>query len=109
MGRQPQALEISFLIVPGTTAPHALRRVLNVVIATLDRACLDRLDLILEAERQLIAANKVHYAELGPALSAAAAQASPADAPILRDLRRACELQTSRLQRYQELAAAQTA
>jgi hypothetical protein len=104
VGRQAEALEISFLIVPEATAPHALRRVLNVVIATLDRACLDRLDLILEAERQIIAANKAHYAELGSAL--AAAQASPADASILRDLRRAIELQMTRLQRYEAMVGA---
>ena len=79
------------------------------MIATLDRACLDRLDLILEAERQIIVANKAHYAELGPALAAAAAQASLADAPILRDLRRAIELQMTRLQRYEAMVGADAA
>jgi hypothetical protein len=105
--KRPRELEVGFLVIPPPTAPQVLRRVLNVMIASLDRDCVDRLDLILEAERQVIAANKAHYADLWPALTAAAAQTP--DSPILRDLRRASELRMSYLQRYEDMVRAHAA
>jgi hypothetical protein len=100
--RQPRYLEVAFLAITAAPAlPHALRRVLNLLIATLDRDCLDRLDLIVAAEDQILAANRAHYQELRRALAAAPAGA-PAS-PVLAELTRACELQIARLQAYDDM------
>jgi hypothetical protein len=100
--RQPRYLEVAFLAIPATpTLSHALRRVLNLLIATLDSDHLDRLDLIVAAEDQILAANRAHDQELRWAL-AAAAPGAPAS-PILAELARACDLQIARLQAYDDM------
>jgi hypothetical protein len=100
--RQPRYLEVAFLAIPATPAlSHALRRVLNLLIATLDSDHLDRLDLIVAAEDQILAANRAHYQELRRAL-AAAAPGAPAS-PVLAELARACDLQIARLQAYDDM------
>jgi len=102
LNRQPRYLKVAFLAVPDGSAPQALRRVLNLLIATLDREFVDRLDLIRAAETQVIDANRVHYRDLRRAVTATAA--GQESAPILADLLRACDLQLARLQAYDDMA-----
>ena len=100
ISKQPRYLKVAFLAV-STALPQSLRQVLNLLIANLDRTKVDRLDLILAAEAQVLEANKAHYRELQQALKAVPASA-PDEAQILAGLSRASELQLERLQAYED-------
>jgi len=107
IAKRPDYLEVTFLSIPATVTPQGFRRVLNVLIGTLNRACVDRLDLILQAEEQVIATNLSYYRTVQEALRAVPAEGQAALA--WHDLTRACELQLSLLQGYADMARAQTA
>jgi hypothetical protein len=102
IAKRPEYLEVTFLCIPATVTPQVFRRVLNVLIGTLNRACVDRLDLILRAEEQVIATNRTYYETVRDALRAVPAEAQAASA--WHDVARTCDLQLSLLQRYSDLA-----
>lgn len=100
LNKQPRYLKVAFLAI-SPAAPHALRQVLNLLIANLDRAKVDRLDLILAAEAQVMEANKAHYREIQQVLKAVP-PAGADESQVLADLSRACDLQLERLQSYED-------
>jgi len=102
VAKRTDHLEVTFLSIPATVTPQVFRRVLNVLIGTLNRACMDRLDLILQAEEQVIATNRAYYETVRDALRAIPAGGQAASA--LHDLARACDLQLSLLQHYSDMA-----
>jgi len=56
-------------------------------------------DLVMEAERQIIAANQAYYRDLLAFLRPLGPQ-DPLQKPILRDFLHLCELQLARIQNY---------
>ncbi|HTO84315.1 MAG TPA: hypothetical protein VMQ73_18970 [Methylomirabilota bacterium] len=104
IAKRADHLEVTFLSIPATVTPQVFRRVLNVLIGTLNRTCMDRLDLILQAEEQVIAANRAYYRTVQEALRAVPAEDQAGAA--WQDLARACDLQLSLLQRYSDMARA---
>ena len=103
ISKQPNYLEIASLIIPTRVTPQAFRRVLNLLIATLNPGCADRLDLIVQAEEKIVDANKAHYEALKTGLHDVSTDTA-GDAEILRGLTRACDVQLEHLRHYNEMA-----
>ena len=103
VSKQPNYLEIASLIIPTRVTPQAFRRVLNLLIATLNPGYADRLDLIVQAEEKIVDANKAHYEALKTGLHDASTDTA-GDAEILRGLTRAYDVQLDHLRHYNEMA-----
>ena len=108
VSRRPGFLEVSCVMIPSARMPFSLRRVLNVLIGTLNSESLDRPDLIAQAESQIIQTNESYYTDLQKMLRNLTL-AEGDNAQILQALARACELQLSHLRNYLSIAGSAAA
>jgi hypothetical protein len=99
LARRTDHIEVGRLLIPGPSAPRALRRTLHFLIAEMSPGHSRQRDLVMEAERQIIAANQAYYRDLLAFLRPLGPQ-DPLQKPILRDFLHLCELQLARIQNY---------
>ncbi len=102
LGREADTVTVSSLLIPDAEAPLALRRVLNWLLRGLNPdITLNRLrDAVLEAEDQMLAANRDYWTDVATRAETARSQ-SPDDPAVntVHDLARA---QLERLEAYAE-------
>lgn len=110
--READRLAVQRLLLPGGHAPRALRRVLGALLRLLRPEAANALvrDAIVEAERQLLAANRAYYRDLAEAAAAADRQgpdgpAPPGRAAALAAVKTLAESQTGRIDAYAERTA----
>jgi hypothetical protein len=99
LARRGDHIEVGRLLIPGPSAPRALRRTLHFLIAEMNPGHSRQRDLVMEGERQIITANEAYYRDLLVYLRTL----RPRDAlqnVILGDFIHVCELQLARMQNY---------
>jgi hypothetical protein len=99
LARRADHIEVGRLLIPGPSAPRALRRTLHFLIAEMSPGHSRQRDLVMEAERQIITANQAYYRDLLAFVRTLCPQ-DPLQKPILRDFIHLCELQLARIQNY---------
>jgi hypothetical protein len=99
LARRADHIEVGRLLIPGPSAPRALRRTLHFLIAEMSPGHSRQRDLVMEAERQIITANKAYYRDLVAFLRTLCPQ-DPLQKPILRDFIHMSELQLARIWNY---------
>jgi len=99
LARRADHIEVGRLLIPGPSAPRALRRTLHFLIAEMSPGHSRQRDLVMEAERQIITANQAYYRDLLAFLGTLCPQ-DPLQKPILRDFIHMSELQLARIRNY---------
>ena len=99
LARRADHIEVGRLLIPGPSAPRALRRTLHFLIAEMSPGHSRQRDLVMEAERQIITANQAYYRDLLAFLRTLFPQ-DPLQKPILRDFIHMSELQLARIRNY---------
>src|SRR3984893_268444 len=99
LARRGDHIEVGRLLIPGPSAPRALRRTLHFLIAEMSPGHSRQRDLVMEAERQIITANQAYYRDLLAFLRTLFLQ-DPLQKPILRDFIHMSELQLARIRNY---------
>ena len=99
LARRADHIEVGRLLIPGPSAPRALRRTLHFLIAEMSPGHSRQRDLVMEAERQIITANQAYYRDLLAFLRTLCPR-DPLQKPILEDFIHLCELQLARIQSY---------
>jgi hypothetical protein len=99
LSRKEKCLNVGTVWIPGTQAPRALRRALQLLIGELGAPRNRHRDLVIAAEEQIIDANLTYYAELKSLLKRLAV-----DNEVHRAIRasfvRLCDQQIARLRDY---------
>lgn len=91
-------MKTSSILIPGKTAPQALRRVLDILIYEFGIPDAERSRLILSAESQIIRANVEYYEALVKDLTERTTNEKIA--PMLSGARKMAEIQLARLKNY---------
>jgi hypothetical protein len=99
LARRGDHIEVGRLLIPGPSAPRALRRTLHFLIAEMSPGHSRQRDLVMEAERQIVTANQAYYRDLSGFLGTLCPR-DPLQNLILRDFIHVCELQRARMQNY---------
>jgi hypothetical protein len=99
LARRANHIEVGRLLIPGPSAPRALRRTLHFLIAEMSPGQWRQRDLVIEAERQIITANQAYYRDL-LALRQTLRPQNPLQKPIFEGFIHMCELQAARVQNY---------
>jgi hypothetical protein len=97
--RRQNQIDVGSVLLPGPQAPSALRRTLHFLIAELGPGRPPPRELVVHAERQVIAANTAYYQTLAAFLHAMPLT-DVLQRPILENFIRVCELQLGRLRAY---------
>jgi len=103
LARRGNDIEVGSLPVPGPQAPTALRRTLNFLIAEMSPSHPNRRDLVMQAEEQIVATNRVYYRNLLAFLRTLSPN-DPVQISILEDFVRVCDLQLAHIQNYTAFA-----
>ncbi len=103
LARRPDHVTISALLVPGPQRPRALRRSLHYLINDISPEHRYLFDLIVEAERQVLAANTLYYQTLVDRLRTIKPQDLGLQ-QIVRQFVRVCDVQLARLRDYGDYA-----
>jgi hypothetical protein len=104
LGRKPGRTDTASVLIPGPQAPRALRRTLQFLITELNPAQPPSRELVLDVERQVIAANTSYYQTLADFLRAMSLK-DEQQRPIVDNFIRVCDLQLGRLRDYAGYAA----
>jgi hypothetical protein len=97
--RRKAHITVGSLLIPGARAPRALRRTLRFLITEMRPGHPQQKDLVLQAEGQIIAANRGYYTNLLGVLPSLGRKDSP-QRPILDNFIRICNLQLARIEDY---------
>ncbi len=104
LARRRNQINTASVFVPGPQAPRALRRTLGFLIAELNPGRPLTRDLVLHAERQIIATNQAYYQALIAFLRSMPLK-DAMQRPTLENFIRVCEFQLRRLRDYAGYAA----
>jgi hypothetical protein len=99
LARRADHIEVGRLLIPGPSAPRALRRTLHFLIAEMSPGHSRQRDLVMEAERQIVTANQAYYQDLLAFLRTLCPRDHLQNV-ILGDFIHVCELQLARMQNY---------
>jgi hypothetical protein len=99
LARRGDHIEVASLLLPGPRAPDALRRTLFFLINEMSPGYPQQGDLVMQAEEQIVAANRTYYANLLASLQTLRLK-DPLQGPILDGFVRMCGLQLERIQNY---------
>jgi hypothetical protein len=99
LARRADHIEVGRLLIPGPSAPRALRRTLHFLIAEMRPGHSRQRDLVMEAERQIVTANQAYYQDLLAFLRTLCPRDHLQNV-ILGDFIHVCELQLARMQNY---------
>jgi hypothetical protein len=103
IARRGSNIEVAALAIPGPQAPRALRRALHFLIMEMSAGRANRRDLVLQAEEQIIAANRAYYRDL-LAFLRSLSPIDPRHEPIRDNFVRVCDLQLARIEDYVAVA-----
>ena len=99
LSRKEKCLNVGTVWIPGTQAPRALRRALQLLIGELGAPRNRHRDLVIAAEEQIIDANLTYYAELKSLLKRLAVE-NEVHRAIRAGFVRLCDEQIARLRDY---------
>jgi hypothetical protein len=99
LARKGKYIEVAALLLPGPQAPDALRRTLSFLTNELSPAPAQRRDLVMQAEDQIITANRTYYVNLLAPLQALTLR-DPLQGPIRDNFVRMCDLQLAHIEKY---------
>ena len=102
-GKMEDRLDVTFLLIPGASAPRALRRVLSILIEDFSPGHPRHKEFIALAEEQVISKNIAFYEELKITLQNLKLN-DPSRKDIQTALARVCDLQLARLRHYSTYA-----
>ena len=98
LAKREKHVEVGRILIPGPAAPKALRRTLGFLISEIQPTHPKQRDLVMNAEEQIIAANRAYYRDLIE--FAQTLQAQPILRSLLSEFLQVCELQLTRLDDY---------
>jgi hypothetical protein len=99
LARRGNDIETASLLIPGPEHPTALRRALRHLITEMSPGHPRQDDLVLHAEEQIVATNRIYYQSILPLLRTIPPN-DPLQKPIVDSFIQMCELQLARIQVY---------
>jgi hypothetical protein len=99
LARRGNRMEVTSLLLPGPQMPEALRRTLIFLINEMSPGHPQQRDLVMQAEEQIVDANRTYYERLLAFLRSLTLK-DPLQSAILGNFVRMCELQLGRIQNY---------
>jgi hypothetical protein len=99
LARHGNHTEVTSLLIPAPQMREALRRILAFLISEMSPGHPQQRDLAMQAERQILDANRTYYANLAARLRSLTLK-DPLQRPILDNFGRMCDRQLAHIQNY---------